>query len=580
MGTRDISRTAAANITHLRKIIAMCNEENTTSNQKRDDEEDGAREVANGAAADDGVSSSILRDEKSQIVYPTGKKTRMATSHRGMKADDHPQPISKEPPAVPPSRQKSALLLEEKQNIIFPACRQQGQNEAAAAASAAAEQLPTIALDEGRSRPKKCWAEKEAKRPHPRNIATTSAAAKGMPRVQADITEPTISRENHANPEALVILDVADVDDDFSTGIVENHFANMTSSDSYQLATHDQEGDDDSDSYQLAPQDQEGDDEESNQPAMLSMFNNEQQLAQATLVSEPSHLNLPQASEVDIAQVEANAAAKRCQAMKRTFYFIASGILSVVGVTLLLFFLLRGRMSESVVLGTANNPDAPLVTTSLEDQIQSLLPDYTLAATRDAESPQYLAFQWTLNDTAASGDSYSDWQIVQRFALATLYYATGGDDWLNNTNWLNHSVHECLWFSMEKYGLPTYHYKANNPCNDGVFQHLWLWSNNLEGEVPPELLLLTSLQSISLHSNQFLGGTLPTLIAQLASLEALFVTTAKLSGTIPTEIGTLENLTDIVLFGNQLTGPIPTELGRLRRLEYFFLDSNASIHTF
>jgi Leucine-rich repeat (LRR) protein len=102
------------------------------------------------------------------------------------------------------------------------------------------------------------------------------------------------------------------------------------------------------------------------------------------------------------------------------------------------------------------------------------------------------------------------------------------------------------------------------------FQHLWLWSNNLQGDLPPELFLLSSLQSVSLHSNQLLGGTLSTLIGQLTSLEALGVYTTDLSGTIPTELGTLTNLLDITLLGNQLTGPIPTELGRLSQLSICF----------
>jgi hypothetical protein len=47
---------------------------------------------------------------------------------------------------------------------------------------------------------------------------------------------------------------------------------------------------------------------------------------------------------------------------------------------------------------------------------------------------------------------YSDDRILQRLALATLYFSTGGDSWNDSSFWLDCEVHECQWFvhSYEK----------------------------------------------------------------------------------------------------------------------------------
>ena len=254
----------------------------------------------------------------------------------------------------------------------------------------------------------------------------------------------------------------------------------------------------------------------------------------------------------------------------------------LLGVTLLLFFLLRDKKGESVVVRSTNCTNDTETSITWEGHIQSLLPVYTLAAiqSEDAETPQYLAYQWTLNDTTApTGNSnYSDWQIVQRFALATIYYATDGDAWFNNTNWLDHDVDECQWFSKGGYGQYCSEcYQDSKPCNDdGIFQHLWLRQNYLQHKLPPELFLLTDLLSVSLYQNQLLDATLSTLIGHLQSLEALSLGNTGLSGSIPSELGTLSNLFSLNLVRNRLTGLIPTELGRLFQLNNLLLDSNVS----
>ena len=73
-------------------------------------------------------------------------------------------------------------------------------------------------------------------------------------------------------------------------------------------------------------------------------------------------------------------------------------------------------------------------------------------------------------------------------------------------------------------------------------QRLYLYANDLSGEIPSELGSLTSLQWLHLDNNQ-------------------------LTGEIPSELGDLTNLQRLQLQGNELTGQLPEELRHLSNLE-------------
>jgi hypothetical protein len=124
------------------------------------------------------------------------------------------------------------------------------------------------------------------------------------------------------------------------------------------------------------------------------------QLAHAMLVST-SRLNLPLASEVDICFVS---------------IVVASFDFGRTHSTLVLFAT-RQRQGNSCGVTNTNGTACHCVIrntipVSLEDHIQSLLPNHTLDAIHNSEgtpdsTPQYLAYQWSLNDTSASiGNNY------------------------------------------------------------------------------------------------------------------------------------------------------------------------------
>ncbi|CAB9531979.1 expressed unknown protein (Partial), partial [Seminavis robusta] len=201
-------------------------------------------------------------------------------------------------------------------------------------------------------------------------------------------------------------------------------------------------------------------------------------------------------------------------------------------------------------------------------------------------TPQQKAYKWVRQDPNLS--NYTNERIVQRFALATFYYSTGGSQWDAKDNWLTYNdVHECDWFSKNTYGFIPLAFTVPRPlfvnesvtgpidgvpCKDQQYEHLWLNHNGMYGQIPEEMYLLTNLKSISLDRND-LTGTISANIGQLTRLEELDLYSTSVDGTIPSEIGLLP-LKVLFLIVNLLSGQIPSEVGLLTELRQVLLDTN------
>lgn len=137
--------------------------------------------------------------------------------------------------------------------------------------------------------------------------------------------------------------------------------------------------------------------------------------------------------------------------------------------------------------------------------------------------PQSEAFEWLLiwidRDPALPPREH----ILQRFALATLYYSTGGDiSWKNRGDWLRSNVDECNWLGVSCLTTTGGVAQQDSRINDGTASFrkvdgIRLSSNGLVGTLPEELSLLTNLVSLRAENNT-LQGEIPSTIGALTNL--------------------------------------------------------------
>lgn len=182
---------------------------------------------------------------------------------------------------------------------------------------------------------------------------------------------------------------------------------------------------------------------------------------------------------------------------------------------------------------------------------------FAIAENPNAERTGQIVFKdrnSSLSDTVSVVQSgYAD--VAQdREALIALYKATGGDNWIHNDNWCSDKP------LSEWYGVTT--------DQEGRVISLGLSNNNLSGDFPDNIDLLTKLRELYLDFNNF--SAIPANIGKLQSLEILTIYSddsqgALLGGNIPSGLGNLSNLKRLSLSGD--FGPLPEELGNLMRLE-------------
>lgn len=201
-----------------------------------------------------------------------------------------------------------------------------------------------------------------------------------------------------------------------------------------------------------------------------------------------------------------------------------------------------------------------------KSQLMPLLSEKSRHAHLSLDSPQATALAWLMNHT--NFDSFSFNRLIQRYALATIYYSTSGDLWTNSNQWLS-DTDECSWY-------PENSDEGAEKCSkDNSFIRLALPRNNLHGSIPDEIALLTALDTIDLSRND-LQGTLSSAIGNLSKMASLNLERNSFTGTIPVSLTKLPQIKNLVLSSNRFEGGVPfdTDLSALSNLVEISLDSN------
>ena len=212
---------------------------------------------------------------------------------------------------------------------------------------------------------------------------------------------------------------------------------------------------------------------------------------------------------------------------------------------------------------------------SIEDfLIQTLSDD---GAIDSIGSPQYKAISALLNSSSElnTNDPNDQIEILQRYALNTLYFSTNGENWKVNDLWTSAS-NPCGTKNNETNNDTTKGdawYGVLCDSNLEVIEKLSLESNDLRGELPSEIRGLSNLVSLDISDNQ-VSGLLSDAIGELKDLSVLDIGSNFFAGTIPQTIGNITSLVNLDTSFNFLSGTLGTELGQLTRLLSLSVDSN------
>ncbi|HLP45456.1 MAG TPA: hypothetical protein VK469_05900, partial [Candidatus Kapabacteria bacterium] len=156
----------------------------------------------------------------------------------------------------------------------------------------------------------------------------------------------------------------------------------------------------------------------------------------------------------------------------------------------------------------------------------------------------------------------------ERAALIVFFNSTNGDNWTNNSGWKTQPLY------ADGFAMPgtEVRWHGITVMGDHVTK-IEMYENNLSGNIPPEIGILSKLQIIYLTSN-VLSGSIPSSLGNLNDLHHLYLSQNVLSGTIPLNLMKLTNLVYLELSNNRLSGNIPPELENLSNLDVLQLDGN------
>ena len=121
-----------------------------------------------------------------------------------------------------------------------------------------------------------------------------------------------------------------------------------------------------------------------------------------------------------------------------------------------------------------------------------------------SNSPQYQAAVWIAKEDEQHLPippvGWAEYQFIQRYSLAVLYYAMGGEEWLWSMDWLS-GGHECNWYMSTFMGSwGTYCDGQPESFQDGPSDDLWSKQRTVTHVDFPRKYLNNQLLSFSMHT--------------------------------------------------------------------------------
>ena len=241
----------------------------------------------------------------------------------------------------------------------------------------------------------------------------------------------------------------------------------------------------------------------------------------------------------------------------------------VLGAAAFALFVIIVALIVTVSVDNNSQHDKASIKVDRMAEIEEFLGKYSASdALKEPSSAQFKAAQWmAVQDTQQV--PVQDSHFLQRFALMTLYFSTGGMNWFNEINFASSAHDECDWNHKS---VDISHTRGVVCDEDKQIISLVIDSMGLVGTLPPELSLLTNLQHLSFDTNS-LSGDIPNLQA-MTHLESLSLAYNNFYTELPKWFGTLHQLITLRLSNNNFKHAIPTEFQTMRSLKNFIAGRN------
>lgn len=257
------------------------------------------------------------------------------------------------------------------------------------------------------------------------------------------------------------------------------------------------------------PKDEESDDDEYPSPTRNFDFTTSMGTHVTNITAVTTRTSSPVIEAKPIDENQTIRAFFRRKKVQAVVCFLLSFFLILIGGTIVFGFGLFVDNSDNLSTAPTGSPTST-GDLDLEYFSQVALPENTRQSLKKENSPQSKALAWLRNNTFLS--TYGLPKRLQRFALATFYYSTGGERrWKNKEGWLS-DEDECTWYSDIQTNLTM--------CNDGHYTFLSIGNNQLRGTMPDELNLLSSLEVLDVSEN-ILTGFIPSTLKALTALREL-----------------------------------------------------------
>jgi len=255
---------------------------------------------------------------------------------------------------------------------------------------------------------------------------------------------------------------------------------------------------------------------------------------------------------------------------------IILGIIVVAGG----FFVVSGGKKEEDMAVPANTTPGASVEDGVFDYVSQFVDKKTLL---EDNSPANSAYNWLMKNSDI--EIYGDSRIRQRFALASIYYATneGLNSWVRDDGWIT-DQDECSWAGVR--------------CDNGNIIGLNFTSNGLKGVFPMEITMLkkhllalevddneltnedqqlrwigklTKLRLLDFEDTYFTADGIPSYIGELTDLRILEMANSNIVGKWDGSVfANLKQLVYLDIGGIGFNRTMPNAITRLPRLEAIY----------